>query len=391
MFPPINCVDFNSNGNDKKMTQSHDDRAQPAPILDSYEAYGCKVNQIDVDELFRRYEQTGFLYPAKMQRLAPYLSIIKENWRKALRSGELIHWVATYDDRNNDSWATVSSWRTTNTGWASQHLTSNGSPIAARAVMLGGSAVRIRNGMDASDQNWFQRNNRYANKIFGSLTETLAVQDAWIGDYSYYFMPLGIPPSSTHTIHVERADHASSTEIHQFVTASRSPVYAEAEGFMDADLELELVDALYRRVRLRRFRHIYVARDRTTSQIVGLASAYRGPLGLNFSFLENRCDIVLARTLPPADAIDISSSLFAAVTPTYGDFELQKIPTVIDTRHAPTLAALSGEFIRDYAQGIWLQPGYEQWYRHTERFFDRIVHAERFRGLGSGKQVEHAS
>jgi len=51
----------------------HHHESLASSMLDSYEAYGCKVNAISVDELFRKYEQAGFLYPAKMQRLAPFM------------------------------------------------------------------------------------------------------------------------------------------------------------------------------------------------------------------------------------------------------------------------------------------------------------------------------
>lgn len=129
----------------------------------TYEAYGCHVNAISVDELFHRYALAGFLYPAKMSRLNPFWHVIQENWKRALRGGELIHYIVTAD-LPDGSWASLTSWRSTNVGWNTQHLVGIGGPDASRAVMLGTQALRIADQFDCSHQNWFQRANRFANK-----------------------------------------------------------------------------------------------------------------------------------------------------------------------------------------------------------------------------------
>ena len=91
---------------------------------DAYEAYGCRVNAIEPDLLFHRYERAGFLDKAKRRRLGPFFPEIVETWRRALAAGERIHWVATYEDPARRSWASVSSWRSTHAGWNTQHLVS---------------------------------------------------------------------------------------------------------------------------------------------------------------------------------------------------------------------------------------------------------------------------
>lgn len=144
------------------------DRVAASQIGDSFESYGCRVNDLSIDDLFGQYEKAGFLYPAKMKRLAPFLPLVKDNWRKARRAGELIQWVATFDNPAAGEWSSISSWLSTNTGWVTQHLVTIGSPLASRAVMLAGAAVRLTDGGGGSHQNWFRRGNRYANKIFGS-------------------------------------------------------------------------------------------------------------------------------------------------------------------------------------------------------------------------------
>src|SRR4051794_31239851 len=127
--------------------------------------YGCRVNAWSVDELFERYARTRFLYPAKLAQLGPHLPEVTENWRRGLRAGELIHWVATYEEPGSDGWASISSWRSSSSGWHTQHLVSTGGPVASRAVMLAGQSVRLADGRDGSHQNWFRPGNRFAASV----------------------------------------------------------------------------------------------------------------------------------------------------------------------------------------------------------------------------------
>lgn len=347
-----------------------------------FSGFGCEVNALDTDELFRRYERAGFLYPAKLQKLAPYLPLVKENWRKAQRAGELLQWVATYEDSDHGQWGSITSWRSTASGWVTQHLVSLGGPVASRAVMLAGQAVRLLDWRDSAQQSWFRRSNRYANKIFGSITSSLGQRNSWVGDYSYFFLPLKLVPPISSTLRVDVATATDLPELRHAVATARSAVYCAAEALVDDDLALEAVDQLYAQVGLRRYRRVLIARSTSSSAILGIALAYRGPLGLNFSFLENRCDVVLAPGLGAASARETGAALIAAIAGTYEDFELGAMPIVIDTAYAGVLRALGAEYIRDYAQSIWLSAGFEAWYHHTERFYERLIHAGRRRGLG---------
>ena len=96
--------------------------AARTPLFDSYAAYGCRVNAVEPLSLFDRYEQGNFLYAAKRQRLAPFMPQIVDGWQRALRAGELIHLIITFDEPELGAWASLSSWKSTHTGWNTQHL-----------------------------------------------------------------------------------------------------------------------------------------------------------------------------------------------------------------------------------------------------------------------------
>jgi hypothetical protein len=354
--------------------------AEKLTIGDSFESYGCQVNALDIDQLFGRYEKAGFLYPAKMTRLAPFLPIVKDNWRRARRGGELLLWVATYEDGHASEWSSIASWLSTTDGWVTQHLVSIGSPLASRAVMLAAQAVRLKDG-DTSHQSWFRRGNRYANKIFGSVTRSVGPEHSWVGDYGYYTLHPRLIGTPCAELRVFEATRSDLTEIQVFVAECRLSVFVEAEDLKSDDLGLDAVDQIYRRVGLRRYRKVFLVRDRALD-IVGVALAYRGPLGINFSFLENRCDLILR----PHEALEraslICTALCGIAAGTYTSFEPEALHLTIDTRLSGALGALGAQHIRDYAQSIWTKGGFVKWYRHTEGFYDAFLESGKRRGFG---------
>jgi hypothetical protein len=139
------------------------------------------------------------------------------------------------------------------------------------------------------------------------------------------------------------------------------------------DPELTDVDRLYREVGLKRTRQVWLAFKGNKEEPVGAAIAYRGPLGLNFSYIENRCDLLLHPTLPESDAVDVVAPLLRAATSAYEDFELDTIPVIAEEIASPALSKLGAEFLRHYCQGTWLQEGQLRFYRHVDGFYARLL------------------
>ncbi len=348
----------------------------------NYEAYGCRVNHLEVRWLFQLYESGGFLYPEKRNRLLPYFSEIEENWRRMLRGGELLLWTLTYDAPRTGAWATVSSWRSTNTGWHTQHTVSTGGPSGSRAVLLAAQAGRIRDGMDSSHQCWFSPNNRFAQRLFGALPQALGTAHAASPTYQYLAVPL-TKIRDDESVRLVSCRRGRSEALLDLVRLTRGEVYAESEQILDGDLELEAVDGLYRRVGLRRTRSVWLAFTPGREQAAGAVLAYRGPLGLNFSFLENRCDLLLRPGLTEAEAQAVTHALMHAAISAYEDFRPGFIPVVTDERAGALLIQDGAHWLREYTQSIWLQAGYEAMYRHIEGVYARIDAFSQRRALGS--------
>lgn len=357
-------------------------REIPPDIHPSYEAYGCRVNALSPEELFRRYEQAGFLYPAKLEKLAPYLPLVRDNWRKAMRGGELILYCVTHEPGAEGDWATVAAWRSTHSGWQSQHLVSMGSPLCSRAAMLATKATIIHDGWARSYQNWFRPENRFPARVFGSLVESIGPEQSAVATLNLLALPKTFRfAGHPECVYPDRRNGKDSG-LYALAEQARSRAFAEAEELGSDDLWLEGVDQLYARVGLRRYRRVWLAMLPRQAAPVGAVLAYRGPLGFNFSFLENRCDLLLSPGLTEEEVRPVALSLLAAAASAYQDFEADSFPVISDERAVGCLQEAGARFIRRYCQSVWLRDGFVGWYRHVEKFYERIVRAGRRHGLG---------
>ena len=118
-------------------------------------------------------EELDFLYPAKMEKLAPFMPAVTDTWR-CLRDagGSLMKIVDAIGDEPNQ-WASITGWLSTHDSWNWQHLVSAGHPVFPRAAMLGSQADAIGDLSIQSPQNWFRPDNRFPARVFATLVETV--------------------------------------------------------------------------------------------------------------------------------------------------------------------------------------------------------------------------
>ncbi len=341
------------------------------PQLSSlYATYGVEVNALSVEQVFALYERTGFLYPAKAARLRPHLDVVIKNWRKMLRAGQSLLYILTAGDEDQGR-ASLAVWRTAPHGWMSQHLVSDDNPFASRAVMLAAAAGKILRGTDDA-QNWFRPENRFPARVFGSMVYTIGESLCSVQRHSYFALPRSLKVSNSSRIRAVAYDASQKQALSAIASATRGSVYIAGEDLL-GDVELQSVNEMYRSVGLRRTRSVWLAYQGTRSEPVGAAIAYRGPLGINFSYLENRCDLLLHPTLPAVDVPGAVASLLNASATAYEDFELEDIPLITDEMATETLLKFGAEFLRHYCQGIWLKNGHQGFYQHVDGFYTKLL------------------
>jgi hypothetical protein len=245
--------------------------------------------------------------------------------------------------------------------------------------MLDGSAASILKGVDESHQNWFRPENRFPARVFGSMVKTIGESLSSVQLYMYFALPRGLSLASQGGVRIVPYDPSHKAALSALACAARGSVYATAEELAN-DPELKAVDELYRRVGLRRTRHIWLAYRPHKDEPIGAAIAYRGPLGLNFSYIENRCDLLLHPAVAESEAPGVVAALLKASSVAYEDFELDTIPVIAEEIAGPALLQLGAEFLRHYCQGIWLKDGQLRFYRHVEGFYSKLLsRAERER------------
>jgi hypothetical protein len=348
-------------------------------LSELHEAYGVKVNEIDVDELFDLYERTGFLYPEKAVRLLPHLNLVKENWSRMLRAGESLLYVLTAGDTQKGR-AALAVWRTTHQGWTYQHLVSEGNPYASRAVMLAAEAASILKGSDESAQNWFRPENRFPARVFGSMIQAIGGSLSSAQNQAYFALNRNQAMPVDGTVRVVNYDPACKADLCSLAAVTKGHVYVAAEE-LEGDVSFKALDLLYRRVGLRRTRHVWLAYSKRQNKPIGAAIVYRGPLGLNFSFLENRCDLLFSPALSEAEVTSAASALLTSAVTAYENFELEHIPVIVSENSVPALLKVGAEFIRHYCQCIWLKGSYPRSYRHVDSFYSKVLDRAGKRGL----------
>jgi hypothetical protein len=342
------------------------------PLAHVNAAYGLEINALDVDELFDLYRRTGFLYPEKAARLLPHMDLVRDNWRRMLSAPDSLLSVLT-SGGGGRGLASIAAWRTTSTGWTWQHHVSDKNPLGSRAVMLGGLAACILRGEAQSHQNWFRPENRFPARVFGSMVPALGESAASVKRHMYFAMPRALTPGADRAVLAVPYDHSQREDLCALAIVARGGVYIRSEE-LDSDVELRGLDELYRRAGLRRTRQVWLAyANRHGDQPVGAALAYRGPLGVNFSYLESRCDLLLDPTLAEHMRPAVVATLLNASAAAYSDFEIDEIPIIADQVSAPALLGFGAEFLREYCQGIWLKSGQPRLYRHLESFYSRVL------------------
>ncbi|MBL8887613.1 MAG: hypothetical protein JNK16_13215 [Phycisphaerales bacterium] len=354
----------------------HISRSKEPMFGDGYEAFGCTVNQIGVEELFAKYESCGFLYAAKRERLNPYLPLIIENWKRSMSPvrGRLLHDVVVCDNLATGAWASLSYWACCNRAVHSQHLVSCGKSEASRATLLASQSEANNRGV-LSSQNWFRAENRYPSRVFGSCTLSLGPDNAVINPYSLMEMRRDSLPPTAGDIQVHRCTDAERLPLYALANRLCGCVQANADEWTCGDIELAQLDEQYKEVGLRRYRRVFIATAKGIPDPIGIATAYRGPLGLSFSFLENRCELWLDPYLDDERYTRAIAALVNVAAETYNDFELPIMLVTTDECAGNVMLSLGASLIQKYSRSLWLRPGFAAWYKHVDSFYSRVFSA----------------
>jgi hypothetical protein len=210
-------------------------------------------------------------------------------------------------------------------------------------------------------------------EVFGTIPTGSSRDQADVLAHTYLALPLSQALPRFDHITVHQLPPRRTPALSELVRSARGEVYLSAEGLDEDDLNLEEIDDLYRRAGLRRYRQVYAAELSGCPGLAGALIAFRGPLGFNFSFLENRADLITATNLSREQAAAVSLALVAAGRSVYADFEPGYVPVVAADIEASALITAGAIILRRYCQAISLRTGYPAIYDHFRRSYDQRV------------------
>ena len=333
-------------------------------------------NKISVSKLFKKYESIGFIYPEKKVILQPYWSKIKSNWKKLLQNPNDLLWILTTDQQQAEKFASVSVIKQGNYGLLAQHLVSEGNPFLSLKVMLAAQhrAEHSYNEHEVkSSQNWFRPNNRYAFRVFASMLDRLGSNKANLRAFQYLLMPLKCICQAESDKYYATEIQSPQSEFLSFIENQYGRVFIQGEELDQEDLMLKKLNALYQKSGLQRKRRIILIKSKVTNQVTACIIANRAPLGLNFSFLENRAYYIVGKNMNRAEIPTLLKFMNSQIKSFYRDLALGAIPIVTDLPEKEAFEKIKGaQFIRSYMQSIWLREGFSEWYAHIQAFLQRI-------------------
>lgn len=335
-----------------------------------------RMNAAKIEDVFEKYREVGFLYPAKMQILRPHFTRITENWKRLVASNEQLLWILSATERVPAAhFASISAWKSGNYGYFAQHLVSTGNPHLSLKVMLRAQHYvedKFSENEIRSSQNWFRPNNRYAYRVFASMYDKLGPEKAALLHHEYMHLPLNLIPDQDSGDYLAEEVAGVDPELIEFVKGQYGEVFVRAEELDQADVQFRGNGRLFRQYGLSLFRQLYKIRHPETGRVVACLIANRAPLGLNFSFLENRAYYIVDKKLLREEREAVLSRMHYAAYGTYYNIALGVVPIVTDPATAEVLFHQGAIKVRQYVQSIWMREGFRDWYDHIDSFLKRI-------------------
>lgn len=331
-----------------------------------------QYNSLSTDQLFEIYKLLHFIYPAKMEHLSPVFLTVKENWEKAMKLNFPLFWVSTVKNNQDNIISTGTAWQYFNRGMIAQHLCSN-HPVGSRMIFLGMLNKIINNqhtGFIESYQVFYQPQNKYSSKLFESQSLKAGREFSDIIPYHYLEVPF---------INSECPGNIQLSEINgydpdfiSFMTSQRSEIFLQSQELNEGDITLQNLNERLKLHGLKRTRRIFIARTNGSRKIYGAIVINDSSLGLNFSFFENSCELILCKETNLALLLNIARKLLSKATQIHAASALSYLPVLINPIHARLIEELDGKVTRNYNLFIMLKGGYKKCYEQVDQLTYQI-------------------
>jgi len=315
-------------------------------------------NEIAFHDLCRKYEAAGFLYRAKRDRLSAVWSELEKTWRTLLDSPLplLACFHQNISKRDPNEWCSLTAWRSSPSNWCCQHIVApdDRQSIAQLLRMVENYQESLSAAMMKSGHCWFQPNDGAVAQVFRETANTIGSRFCSLVSRVLLDVPSSFATTSRKTSlqgEVAVVDPKSIPKVHRFIANMLGQVYAVSEELL-TDPYLESLCKEYEALGLYRRRSIVSYRS-DRGDLLGLAVIHSGPVGINFSRLENRIDLVLRGGLSLDERIQVAIRILNAVR---GETSFPFTRRIMTDQETATALAMNGfSIIRDYQRFTWLR------------------------------------
>ena len=326
------------------------------------------ARDVELEELWTLYEDTGFLYPEKIERLRSSLPEIHHTIGALLRAnGDLLETVTTrLDGTLSGHLCALRAYRRT---WVIQHL-------AARRRLGGAGVLNLaiaRYTQVRPDVHWlkmyFRPDNAFPRTVFGSYAESVRHSPkSDLREFRYLTADANRPGERIAGVTVRTAIPADHRVITDWFVARGRTTELMANDLVEGQHCLPMASARFAQIGLRRHRRILAAeRD---GVVTGFALLEVSSLGMNLSELTNAFTVHLVE--PDASS---RSALIEAARAHYRSLGRREVVALAESDvdldaftsagFASSKSYLCWTFHRDHASGIL--DHFEQTFRRSRR------------------------
>lgn len=309
-------------------------------------------NKADIfSDMYQTLKQLDFIYENKEHLLLPFFKYIEQNWNRLLEKDcSLIH--ITNLSQHPDKLATCCSWRSSTNNWCIQHGIAN--QMRLFLFVINSECNWLKTQISAKYiQCWFQTHRSIINKICDlvKVEENMGSYHVEILDYLSW-----IPKEKDidNKWHVRPYTLNDKESLKNFIVQQKGVLFYESEEF-ETDPFFNMIDHHYQKIDLNRSRDIYMIYKENLLKAVVLK--YKGPLGINFSFLENRIEII----------VDTNSKIEDDLVYSIGNIihgmrlDLYFSPIVINHNFSIFFECNGAQILRQYSRYILTKSALQTW------------------------------
>lgn len=313
------------------------------------------ARSISFNEFFSLLTRMHFFYKEKEILVLPCLESIHETWDVLLQNPPgIAH--NTFVPSDTGITAICSCWRTSQTCWCLQ----NGIALNIRdyiKALVQESARILEDPSTDYVQAWFRPGNRIVSKMCGEGSPLYDSKEV----YSEIVSCLQYGPTSESEqdscILPVKPSHKIDV-LQEFISKNKSPLFFASEDF-GQDLFLDSIGSLFQQTGLTHTRVVDIIGS--DSEIQAAVISYHSSPGINFSFLENRIEVIVDKK------IGTDSALGATIMGTLRRHSASRripVPVIADPKTAELLIRNGAHFQREYMRRIWTKKAYAELYEY---------------------------